>query len=472
MATDATQRDRHLVTPPERYELSPVQQGALFHHLRAPASGAHHEQVVAELREVVDPAAMERAWRCAIAAHPMLRTAFTWESLDGPGQVVHGTVTFALQLLDWRNLDASWRTRQLDALLADDRANPFDLARAPLLRVTLVRLGHDYWLMAWSVPRVVLDGRSIPLVLSDVFAAYDAYRAGSEPSLPSRPPYRAFIAWLRERDTAADERFWRAALVGADLPTPIPAGAASEPVAYAEHDVTLDAGTTLALRSLASRGGVGMSTLVYAAWALLLARHVERDEVTFGVVRTGRRSVPDGDRMVGLLTTTVPLRVPVPRDATTGEWLAALRETQRATGRHEHAAPADIRRWSGVAPGQALYESLVVYDEATLDTQVKGLHGRWPARHFTVHERASCPIALYVWGEAELQLRIACDRSRLDHAAAAVLTRELIALLRALPHGIAEPLSAFLMPAAAVHHDVAVAAPALTTITTEFPSLA
>jgi hypothetical protein len=464
---------RAVTTTSDTYELSPMQQGMLFHHLRAPASGEYHEQIVGDLREAVEPTVFDRAWQYALQAHPVLRTTFRWESLDGPCQVVHDAVPFGVVVLDWRAFDARTQERRMQSLLADDRSRAFDLARAPLSRVTLVCLSAQRWQFVWSFPHAILDGRSFPLVLLDVFTAYDAYLGGLEPAMATRPSYRNYIEWLRTRDGAADERFWREALQGVDAPTALPqANAGADVLGHDVREAALDPDATAALERLAERLDVGMSTLVYSAWALLLARHAGRDEVTFGVVRAGRRGLPDGDRMTGLFINTLPLRVRVPRAQTAEAWLRAIRAAQRDTGMHEQTALADVRRWSGIAPGVPLFESVVVYDDATLDTLVRSLPGNWAGRSFRLHEHTSYTLALYAYGEASLRLRLVWDRARLDAETAAAVARELVALLRALPHGVHEPLSAFLTPAATVRADVAVAAPSLTTLTTEFPSRA
>jgi len=70
------------------YPLSPMQHGMLFHSLSAPDSGVYFEQLSCELREEVDLEAFRGAWQRVMDRHPILRTAFDWESLDEPVQVV------------------------------------------------------------------------------------------------------------------------------------------------------------------------------------------------------------------------------------------------------------------------------------------------------------------------------------------------------------------------------------------------
>src|SRR5439155_13265599 len=92
-----------------------------------------------------------------------------------------------------------------------------------LARVTLIRRGPADHLLVWTFHHALLDGRSHRLILEEAFAAYDAFREGSHPSLVPVRPFRAHVEWLRDQDPAAAERHWRDLLVGFATPTQLPA---------------------------------------------------------------------------------------------------------------------------------------------------------------------------------------------------------------------------------------------------------
>ena len=172
------------------YELSPLQEGFLFHHLRDPAGGDYVEQMTFLLEGALDLAAFERAWQVVVDRHPALRTSFQWEGLEKPLQIVHRQVAVPLVTEDWGS-DGGDR---LDAFLATDREKGFDLAAAPLMRLTVASIGAERWQVIWTHSHLLLDGWSLPLVLQEVLAAY----AGGGGGLPVAPKYRDFVRWLRD----------------------------------------------------------------------------------------------------------------------------------------------------------------------------------------------------------------------------------------------------------------------------------
>src|SRR4028118_1087425 len=84
------------------YELSPMQHGLLFHTLAAPNSGVYFEQLSCTLQGNLDVAAFKRAWQKVVERHPILRTAFYWQDLDRPYQVVCRQVDLPIAQQDWR----------------------------------------------------------------------------------------------------------------------------------------------------------------------------------------------------------------------------------------------------------------------------------------------------------------------------------------------------------------------------------
>src|SRR5690349_1732364 len=177
------------------YPLAPLQQGILFHCLYSPGSEAYFEQIWWTFEGDLDPAALAGAWRAAAQRHPILRTAFVWEGLDQPLQVVRSTVELPWEEHDWSHLDATAREAELAAFLRRDRARGFELTRAPLLRLALIRLAEGRHRFVWSYHHLLLDGWSAGIVLGEMARLYGALRRGEEPALPPCRPYRDYIAW-------------------------------------------------------------------------------------------------------------------------------------------------------------------------------------------------------------------------------------------------------------------------------------
>jgi amino acid adenylation domain-containing protein/non-ribosomal peptide synthase protein (TIGR01720 family) len=438
----------------DAYELSPTQQGMLFHALEAAAPGVDLEQVSIELDETLDPELFLGAWRRVVDRHAILRTRFRWDTLGAPVQEVLKAVDLPVARIDAGSLPQDERASRWEELLRADRSRPFALDEAPLLRLTLVRWGETRWTVLWSFHHALLDGRSFPLVLREVFGFYDAAREGRaiEPGLPR--PYRDYIAWLRGVDLAEAEAYWRRALARFAAPTPLPVARAlpeeggAEPAGGA-HEIVLGTGATERLKAFAAAHGLTLHTLVQGAWAILLHRYSGEEDIVFGATRACRRSVfPDAGDMIGLFINTLPMRTGVEDDTGVLAFLKDVRARQVAVRAVEHTPLAKVQAWSAVPRGRPLFDTLVVYDNDTLDGYMRSAGADPSRRRFAYRGQTNYPITVIAYGGATMVLRIENDRRRIDDAAAARMLGHLRTLLEAIPEAAGLTIGALPLVAA------------------------
>jgi len=422
----------------EAYPLSAMQQGMLFHSLLAPGAGVDIEQLVCELHEVLDVAALRQAWQRVLARHPVLRTNFRWQGLDVPQQEVHPAVELPWEEQDWRDVPPDEREKRLAAFLISDRRRGFDMTRAPLLRLTLFHWDDADSRLIWTFHHALLDGRSFAPALQEVFTFYEAFRRGEEMKLPPPRPYRDYIDWLQRQDFLKDENFWRQTLKGFAAPTPLvvdhtPGTGGDEGTRQGDQEIWLSTEITTRLRSLADENQLTLNTVVQGAWAVLLSRCSGEVDVLFGATRACRWSSVEGaETMMGLFINTLPVRADVNPEASLLPWLKELRAQWVAMREHEHTPLVKVQGWSEVPGGVSLFESIVVFENFHLDTLFRTQGGSWSNRQFRLIEKTNYPITIAVYAGAELCLKIGFDRSRFDDATVARMLGHLRTLLEAM----------------------------------------
>ncbi|MBW5440514.1 amino acid adenylation domain-containing protein [Bradyrhizobium canariense] len=434
----ATRVELRTSTIEDVYALSPTQEGMLFHSLLAQGTGVYIEQLLCDLPELLDVAALRQAWRIVVARHPVLRTEFRWLDLDAPQQQVRAQVEIPWQQRDWRGITDAEQDRRTADLLETDRRHGFDLARAPLHRLSLVRCGEAKNRLIWTFHHAVLDGRSFAPILREVFSYYEALRTGTEIGLERPRPYRDYIDWLQKQELSRSERFWRRTLDGFAEPTPlvvdrVPSNDRTVEIHGGNEEIWLSSEITSALRSLAGTNELTLNTIVQGAWSLLLSRYSRETEVVFGVTRNCRRSAIEGaEAMVGLFINTLPLRVHVNPEAALIPWLKDLRARSMAMREYEHTPLEKIQAWSDVPAGRPLFESILVFENYQLNSLLQTQGGSWATRQFHVFERSNYPVTLAAYDGTELCLKIGFDGSRLDHATVRRMLGHLQTLLEAM----------------------------------------
>ncbi|MDZ7402464.1 MAG: condensation domain-containing protein, partial [candidate division KSB1 bacterium] len=275
------------------YPLSPMQQGMLFHSVYAPESGVYHEQLTCTLEGDLNVAAFEQAWRHIVDRHSVLRTSFVYKRLDKTLQVVHKQVELPFEQLDWRDLSAEEQSLRLEQFLTENLQRHFDLNKAPLIRLAVIRLSDQTYQFVWNHHHLLLDGWSMPIVIQEVFACYEALRQDKPIQLPPARPYRDYINWLQKQDQAAAEKYWRNELKGFTAPTPLISDPALDGKLIPEKDyddrkLYLPEEATAKLEALARKHQLTLNTIVQGAWAILLSRYSHEQDVLFGATVSGR----------------------------------------------------------------------------------------------------------------------------------------------------------------------------------------
>jgi amino acid adenylation domain-containing protein len=404
------------------YELSPIQEGLLFHNLYSPGSGIYLEQVTMRMRGDLDVEAYRRAWQTIVDRHAVLRTSFHWEGVDKALQVVHRDVPFPIEVLDWRDAGEEEQRERYAAFAHDDRMTGFDYGVAPLMRGRLIRFADDEWEFFWSFSHLLMDGWSFGLAFAELTTLYNAYATGAAPQLPPARPYRAYLSWWARQDRSATEEFWREHLAGYTAPDALELGPAPvEPLPAGEptHAVLPTPELLAQIPALTAFGrehGLTLNTIMQGAWMIVLSRHLGRDDIIAGSTGTQRPATLTGaERIMGPMLATMPVRARVRDDAHLIDWLRELQNDMARAREHADISLTDLRRLADLPGNRPLFELDLAFENVPVPELA--LH-RVELLESTYDGRPHFPITMIVMpGEAMPVPRMVYDQTRFTASA-------------------------------------------------------
>ncbi|MBV9774490.1 MAG: amino acid adenylation domain-containing protein, partial [Gemmatimonadetes bacterium] len=343
------QQSEHEAGPPLRrvprdgspFPLSFGQQRLWFIDQFQPGSPLYNMPFALRVRGVLDEAALERSLDELVRRHETLRTVFP-ASGDDPVQVILPAGPVALPRVDLRGLAADARDAELLRRAGEEALRPFDLARGPLLRVTLLRLGEDDHALLFNMHHVVADGWSVGILVREVSALYGAFSRGEPSPLPGLPvQYADFAVWQREHvSEEVVERqlgYWRKQLAWAppllELPTDRPRPPVPGEIG-ASRPFALSAETTAALRELSLREGATLFMTLMTGFQALLARYSGQDDIVVGSPVAGRTR-SEVEELIGFFVNTLVLRVDLSGHPTVREAIGRVREATLGAQMHQ-----------------------------------------------------------------------------------------------------------------------------------------
>jgi microcystin synthetase protein McyB len=202
---------------------------------------------------------------------------------------------------------------------------------------------------------------------------------------------------------------------------------------YQEQELHLSRATTKGLQSLGLQYGLTLSTLIQAAWAILLSRYSGESEVLFGVTVSGRpASLPMVENMVGLFINTLPLRVSTPKSELIIPWLQQLQQKQAELQEYAYSTLAEVQTMSDVPPGVPLFESLVVFENYPMDSLSEEPNQLLPVSKVENFEQTNYPLTVAAIPKQELLIKFSYDTSRFTRDTIVRMASHLQTLLAAI----------------------------------------
>ncbi|SDP68407.1 AMP-binding enzyme [Streptomyces sp. cf386] len=421
------------------WPLSPLQEGLLFHAaFDDQGPDVYTVQSALAVDGPLDEARLRASWTALLERHAALRACFRQVSGAQMVQVIARTVTLPWRTEDVSHLPGAEADATAERLAERERAERFDLATAPLLRVLLVRLAEHRHRLVITSHHILMDGWSAPVLIGELAALYAG--GGDVSRLPRTTSYRDYLLWLGKQDKEAARTAWREELAGADEPTLVAPVVPDRLPAFPDHvDRELPDPLARALTELARTRELTVNTLVQGAWALVLARLAGRTDVVFGATAAGRPAdLPGVETMVGLLINTLPVRVRLDGDQPVADLLRGLQERQSALMGHQHLGLLEVQQLAG--PG-AMFDTLVIYEN--FPRQPAARAGRSSAPDTPVirpegfaREAAHYPLTLVVAPGERTRFRLEYRPDLFERAAAEAVLTSLVGVLEQL---VADP---------------------------------
>lgn len=423
----------------ETFPLTSMQEGMLFHSLANPGLGVYIQQIVCTLHEPFDEDRFAAAWSCLADRHAVLRTSFDWQAHEQPVQTISQRVEVAIRVEDLQGAEPDRQEGTLREFLRRDRKRGIDLAFAPLMRLTVFKLGESRFAFVWTYHHAILDGRSDRTVLTDFLCLYGRSEPHGELSALPAHSFGDYAEWMSTRSYEQDRAFWTEQLRGLDSTTPVPFAehkdAAPGPDEPGVRTSCMETTELSALRALAENESITLNTLIQTAWGLLLSHYSGRDDIVFGTTRACRYSGIEGQKdMVGLFINTIPFCVHVHSGQSLSELLAAVRKQHLALRPYENTPLWVIQETAPQLSGDPLFHSILVFEKGSLAHKLRRVATGWEGISVERYRKTGFPISLMVYDDDdELTIRIEYERNLLSEPDAERILAHMQMLLRHMP---------------------------------------
>jgi amino acid adenylation domain-containing protein len=320
--------------------LSFAQQRLWFLDQLQPNNPVYNIPRAIRIRGRLNVQALEQSLNEIVRRHESQRTVF--KSVRGqPVQIVLPACPIQLPVVDLSSVPDSERTSEAKRLAVAEAKRPFDLAKGPLLRITLLRLSDDDHVLLLNTHHIVSDAWSAAVMIEEIGVLYEAFAAHRPSPLPEPAiQYADFAAWQRQwlqgEVLQKQLAYWRTALEGApavlELPTdrPRPEGRTFR----GDYElVAIPRDLIEQLKAFSRKEDTTLFMTLMTAFQALLSRYSGQEHIIVGTDLAGRTSV-DTERLIGFFISVLPIHGDLSGDPRFREFLKKMRNV--ALGAYAH----------------------------------------------------------------------------------------------------------------------------------------
>jgi amino acid adenylation domain-containing protein len=313
--------------------LSFAQQRLWFLDQLEGSSSTYNISQVLHLRGGLNVSALRRSFVALVERHQSFRMCFP-KTGDGQVEIREVPPYDPLETIDLSDSAEDDRAEAVQRFSKDKAMQPFDLERGPLLRVTLLVVGKQDWMLLLNIHHIVFDGWSFNILKRELSQLYSAFAQGEVPAMePLTVQYTDYAAWQRQwlQGETLRQRmaFWEEYLAGIpeliELPTDSPRPAVQQHQGAAVP-IAVDRECTEGLRQLAQENGCTLFMVLQAALAVVILRFSGCRDIVIGtpVASRPRREL---EGLIGLFVDTLVLRTRIRDEDSFVDLLAHVRRS-------------------------------------------------------------------------------------------------------------------------------------------------
>ncbi|WP_121809994.1 non-ribosomal peptide synthetase [Mucilaginibacter kameinonensis] len=319
----------------------------------------YHLSEVLLLQGNLDVDALENTFKTIVNRHEVLRTVIREKEGAAYQEIKVADGWHLGRDLSGGYVNGTEALKERISLLIE---KPFDLAADDMLRADVIKLENGIHILVVTIHHIAGDAWSMPILVQEIAALYQAYSKNERLELPALPlQFADFALWQRnpvyERQLENKLEYWKQKLADVQqLQLPSDSIRSSGTVVNGST-LTFNIGGDLtgALHKLSQKNGATLYMTLLTAFKVLLYRYSGQEDICVGTSIAGRPQ-RELEQLIGFFVNTLALRDQVNGEDTFNQLLAQVKQTVLDGFTHqdvpfERVVEATVKeREAGVSP--------------------------------------------------------------------------------------------------------------------------
>ncbi len=251
-----------------------------------------------------------------IERHESLRTTFHRRG-EKVVQQIHAQLPIEIPVMDLSGLNAADQERQVQAMTATHAHHAFNLCRGPLIKVDVLILGPQQFVLLVNLHHIITDGWSMDVLINEIMTFYQSIPQGVvDPLPPLDVQYYDYVQWCEDVEAGEigqrEFDYWERKLDGVPELLNLPLDYPRPPKQGHEGDIrylNLGADLTRRVQEFCQNTSkpVTVFTFMQSVFAMLLHKYAQQEDIIVGTTLAGRHT-PEMEKIIGVCVQTAVIR--------------------------------------------------------------------------------------------------------------------------------------------------------------------
>ncbi|KRF50114.1 hypothetical protein ASG97_15690 [Bacillus sp. Soil745] len=347
------------------YSLTPLQEGILYElEMNNSTENLYISQMRIRITGALEVDALFEAWSQVVERHEALRMKVISKNIENNVQVVFNTMDYQPEMIDMTELSEHEQLMEIKRVTSESQE--MDVNNSNLMRLQLVKIEENQFILIWTHHHIILDGWSTSIVIDELFVIYSRIVGKDSKGLIEKPKqYGDFIRYMNKTDAEDINRFWKELAKDIEQPTitfPIMKHVKEN---HQDNDLfwELDKTQSKLLREFAAKNHVTLNVLLQLIWSIVLKEMSNQNRIVFGIVSSGRsNNLFKSEEIVGMLINTIPMIAEINDTDSITDLLKRFQETLNNMLDYSQISLVDIKRHTKLKKEDPIFETLFVYE--------------------------------------------------------------------------------------------------------------
>ncbi|MFD0589180.1 condensation domain-containing protein [Paenibacillus sp. GCM10027627] len=314
-----------------RHPLSEQQKQMWFLQQLDPEDVSYNNPAAVRIVGPLDIAVLEKCFTEIVRRHSALRSSVALPEQD-PVQTVNAPVPVPIAVHDLTGMSEEEKTNESLRLSEQEINRPFDLSNPLMLRVSVIRMAEEHYILIANIHHIASDGWSLGILFHELFHLYQANKTGIPSSLKEPEwQYTDYVKfqerYLESPNTEKELQFWKGKLEGIDrnppIPTDYPRSSTTASIGKREH-FEIGSEVSKQLAELGKEQGATLFMVLMSAYFCLIRMYSHNSDIAVGTPVAGRIN-RETQQTIGCFINTVVYRLQLSGSSTFRELLQAVK---------------------------------------------------------------------------------------------------------------------------------------------------